>query len=126
MELTLTFRKTPLSLQLLIYGDADFAGKPEENDLTMWSTSAFVAFIRGIGALTAFCGLKKTLSHSTAESKYTVISRIGKVSFVITLFDDIAHTFPGSTVIYVRVATPSILYAGPHAAECSPDTGGPA
>ena len=44
MDLSLTFRKTPLSLQLLIYGDA---GEPEENDLAMRSTSAFVAFIRG-------------------------------------------------------------------------------
>jgi hypothetical protein len=101
MDLTLTFRKTPLSLQLLIYGDADFAGEPEENELAMRSTSAFVAFIRGIGAFTAFCGLEKTLSHSTAESEYTVISRIGKFSSGITqMFDEIGHKFPGPTVVY--------------------------
>ena len=101
IDLTLSFRRTPLSLQLLIYGDADFAGEPEENDLAMRSTSAFVAFIRGIGAFTAYCGLEKTLSHSTAESEYTVISRIGKFSSGITqMFEEIGHKFPGPTVVY--------------------------
>ena len=80
MDLTLTFQKTPLSLQLLIHGDADFAGKPEENGLAIRSTSTFVVFIRCIGAFIAFCGLKKTLSHSTAESEYTFTSRIGNFS----------------------------------------------
>jgi len=94
MDLTLSFRKRPPSLQFLIYGYADFAGEPEENDLAMQSTSAFVAFIRGIGAFTAFCSLEKTLLHSTAESEYTVISRIGEFSSGIKqMFDEIGHAF---------------------------------
>ena len=57
--------KTPLSLQLfnLIYGVADFAGEQEEN-LAQVHLSSF----------TTFCGLEKTLSHSTSESEYTVKS----------------------------------------------------
>ena len=64
---------------------------------------AFVAFIRGIVAFTAYCGSEKTLSHSTAESEYTVISRIGKFSSGINqMFEEIGmrHKFPGSTVVY--------------------------
>ena len=77
-DLALTFRRTPLFLQLLIYGDANFAEEPVENDLAMRSKSSFVAFIRVIGANTTNCGfdLQKTLLHSTVESEYTVISQV--------------------------------------------------
>ena len=74
--LTLLFR-TLLSLQLLIDGDADLAWQPEKNDLAVRSTSAVVAFIRGIGAFTTYGGFEKTLSYSTTESKYTVIGHMG-------------------------------------------------
>ena len=74
-----------------------FAGELEENDL---ATNAFVAFIHGIGALTAY--YEKTLSHShTAESENTVISRIGKFLSVINqIFEEIGRKLPGSTVLY--------------------------
>ena len=84
----------------MIYGDADFAGEPEEIDLAMRSTSAYVAFIRGIGAFTAYCGLEKTLLHSTAESEFTSYKSHGKILILNhKIFDEIGHTFPGPTVI---------------------------
>jgi hypothetical protein len=78
-DLGVTFRRNPSGEFILKgFADADYAGEPEENDHPMRSTSAFVAYIHGVGPIFSKSALQSTVARSTAEAEYKSASIVGQ------------------------------------------------
>jgi hypothetical protein len=86
---------------LIFYGDADFAGEPEGNDLPMRSTSGIIGYIHGVGAIWAAVNLEKTLSLSTCEAEYKTLSLATKATLSIRQFlEEIGFPQDNPTTIF--------------------------
>jgi hypothetical protein len=100
LDLKLIFRRSQ-EPGLVVYADSDFASEPEANDAPMCSTSGFVAYSQGTGAIFAAVNLEKTISLSTAEAEYKAVTRACKfIAGVSQFYNEIGFSLGNPTTIY--------------------------